>query len=185
MRKILTFASAIIITCAAHAANYVWGLGSGDYQDHSGNALETGTAFFYLGTVTASASAFDVSAATYIASAGFDSDLYGYGAMSTDSLQSSEIITSTAAGQAYSIILLENSGVSTIDGYDGYYTIINGSSVAGVLPGTTPTYYADFSNFTSSAYTTSQMSGGAVPEPTSGLLMLLGVAGLALKRKRA
>jgi hypothetical protein len=28
-------------------------------------------------------------------------------------------------------------------------------------------------------------SYGAVPEPTSGLLLLLGVAGLALKRKRA
>jgi hypothetical protein len=29
------------------------------------------------------------------------------------------------------------------------------------------------------------MAWTAVPEPTSGLLMLLGVAGLALKRKRA
>lgn len=28
-------------------------------------------------------------------------------------------------------------------------------------------------------------SYGAVPEPTSGLLMLLGMAGLALRRKRA
>ena len=28
-------------------------------------------------------------------------------------------------------------------------------------------------------------AGGAIPEPTSGLLMLLGLAGLALKRKRA
>ena len=26
---------------------------------------------------------------------------------------------------------------------------------------------------------------GAIPEPTSGLLLLLGVAGLALKRRRA
>ena len=39
-----------------------------------------------------------------------------------------------------------------------------------------------------SAYTFSTANAGAwqsVPEPTSGLLMLLGIAGLALKRKRA
>lgn len=45
-----------------------------------------------------------------------------------------------------------------------------GMSTVNVTP------YAGFSNFT-----TSQV----VPEPTSGLLMLIGLAGLALKRKRA
>jgi len=40
------------------------------------------------------------------------------------------------------------------------------------------TFFADDLSQASSAWT-------AVPEPTSGLLMLLGVAGLALKRKRA
>ena len=50
-----------------------------------------------------------------------------------------------------------------------------------------------FSVYDSSSAATMQASGGyagagwytAVPEPTSGLLMLLGMAGLALKRKRA
>ena len=43
--------------------------------------------------------------------------------------------------------------------------------------------------FTSTQYGTSGLSGGwqtvAVPEPTSAMLMLLGVAGLALRRRRA
>lgn len=183
MKKLLILASAISIGCVSQAANFIWGLGSGDYQDHNGNALETGTAFFYLGTVTASESAFDTSAATFIASSGFNADWYVYGSMDTDNLLSSDKIASTAAGQTYSIILLEQSSVSSLDGYEGYYTVVNGSSIEGVLPGTTVTYYADFVNGTASAYTTSSMS--AVPEPTSGLLLLLGMAGLALKRKRA
>lgn len=44
-----------------------------------------------------------------------------------------------------------------------------------------------FSNLAVTNYGGSAISGwtGAIPEPTSGLLLLLGVAGLALKRKRA
>ncbi len=46
-----------------------------------------------------------------------------------------------------------------------------------------------FGNLASSSSTYATVSGwtaaGAIPEPTSGLLLLLGVAGLALKRKRA
>ena len=43
------------------------------------------------------------------------------------------------------------------------------------LAGGTPKYPAKFTTFTA----------GPVPEPTSGMLLLLGVCGLALKRKRA
>ena len=37
----------------------------------------------------------------------------------------------------------------------------------------------------SSQMSTYDISGGAIPEPTSGLLVLVGLAGLALRRKRA
>ena len=53
------------------------------------------------------------------------------------------------------------------------------------------TYEGDFDKQVKwgSQYTASQAAGAwtsvSVPEPTSGLLLLLGVAGLALKRKRA
>jgi hypothetical protein len=181
MKKIMILASAIAISCAANAAQYVWGLSSYDYQDKSGTPLEDGTAFFFLGTVTASDTAFDLSQATYITYGGFDANNYAYGHVDNSNLLSSDAITSTAAGQAYSIVLVD-ANVTTLEGYEGDYTIVTGTSNAGVLPGATNTYYADFVNGTSSAYTTSTM---AVPEPTSGLLLLLGMAGLALKRKRA
>ena len=38
---------------------------------------------------------------------------------------------------------------------------------------------------TGGASTAGAVNVGAIPEPTSGLLLLLGVAGLALKRRRA
>ena len=41
------------------------------------------------------------------------------------------------------------------------------------------------SNTVSAAWTASQMGVFNVPEPTSGLMLLLGVAGLALRRRRA
>lgn len=174
------------MACAAHAASYTWGLSSYDYQDHDGNPLETGTAFLYLGTVTASDTAFDTSAATFIASSGFDANYYAYGKVDSDlQMQTSDAIASTTAGQAYSIILLEKSDVASLDGYEGYYTIVTGESLRGEIPGATVTYFADFVNGTDSAYTTSQMGGSPIPEPTSGLLMLLGMAGLALRRRRA
>lgn len=60
--------------------------------------------------------------------------------------------------------------------------------------GTTPTFtYAQLASYLTSVKDGSQIptqgvlapSFAAVPEPTSGLLMLLGLAGLALRRKRA
>ena len=86
----------------------------------------------------------------------------------------------------------------TSKSYDFYYVIFNGADA------TTATKYAmvsdpskTFSGMDSKYKTTGDFSSlptwkdigidppPPVPEPTSGLLLLLGVAGLALKRKRA
>lgn len=49
----------------------------------------------------------------------------------------------------------------------------------------TSTVTIGFGNMTSATLTNASSNWVAVPEPTSGLLLLLGMAGLALKRKRA
>ena len=112
MRKLLILTSAIAMVCSAQAASYLWGLAGGEiitptgsYDD--GDYLEGGTAFLFLGTVTASANAFDMSSATYIASSQMDDTTYTYGSMDESSLASSSDVASTAAGQAFSIILIE------------------------------------------------------------------------------
>jgi hypothetical protein len=57
------------------------------------------------------------------------------------------------------------------------------SDVKNVGAQATSTAAITFGNMQSATQNASNWA--AVPEPTSGLLMLLGVAGLALKRKRA
>ncbi len=192
MRKLMMFASFVLAACALNAAQYVWGFGAGDYESADGSRDGTlgvyadGKAFLYLGTVTASATAFDFSAATYVDSATFDSTLFTYGNEMAESPSESALVTSTAAGQAFSLILVEGD-VASLAGYSGNYVLYTGSSTQGVVPGATPTYYAEFQQNDSpiAASDWATMSGGAVPEPTSGLLMLLGIAGLALRRRRA
>ena len=189
MKKLMMFASVVIAACALNASQYVWGFGAGDYEDINGNRDDTlgvyagGKAFLFLGTVTASESEFDLSGATYITSANFDPDMYTYGYQIGDAPLSSDAITSTAAGQAFSLVLVDND-VASLDGYEGNYVLYNGSSTQGVVPGATVSYYAKFQQ-NDSPIAASDWATMSVPEPTSGLLLLLGMAGLALRRKRA
>ena len=190
----MILASAIATACVVNAANFTWGFYSDSIQDSAGDYISGGTALLYLGTVTASESAFDTSSAVLLATAGQDPSYYNYGNFDNTNLSSSDDLTSTAAGQAYTLILLEETGVTSLDGYEGKYIITTGSSAQGSIPGVSgTTYYGVFQNDT--AYGSSDWASMApaptppgptpIPEPTSGLLLLLGVAGLALRRKQA
>ena len=185
MNKLMTVVGCIALSLSLHAGSYLWGFGSGEYYDHNGDEYLTGTAFLYLGTVTASDSAFDTSAATLIASGGFDYNFYSYGNGDPDALSSHDSIDN-AGNQDYTLILLEDSSVASLDGYEGYYAMVTGTSTRNEIPGATVTYYADFINYDAITMS-SEMTASAdpIPEPTSGLLLLLGMAGLALKRKKA
>ena len=96
----------------------------------------------------------------------------------------------TASGIIGSIDL---SGYST-GGYSFLWELANMSGGSGDVVGKSSTYsFSDLSSMLTSVKggsnipTQSVLSPSfyAVPEPTSGLLMLLGIAGLALRRKRA
>ena len=170
------------MACSLQAASFTWGNQSYDYTGPNGEAdYDGGKAFLFLGTVTASATGFNTSGATFITSALFDDTNWVYGNVDVDNLSSSDLVTSTAAGQAFTLIVVDKD-VSSLDGFEGNYYLYNGTSDSqGVLPGVTPVYYAQFMDNNAIA-TWSPM---AAPEPTSGLLLLLGMAGLALKRKSA
>ena len=85
-------------------------------------------------------------------------------------------------------------------GYDFYFAVINGDdvflsankTVTGQASDTVAVSFGGLGTATKNAFSDSTATFAAngagwyaVPEPTSGLLMLLGMAGLALKRKRA
>lgn len=185
MKKLIMTASVIAMACVVNAAAFTWGfMNEGDYLNKSGDAFDSGTAFLYLGNVTASESAFDFSAATFVLAAGYENDYFG--AVDSASLASSDAVTGTEAGQAFSLILIEKAGATAGDlaAYEGDYVLYTGVSAERTLAGVTPIKYAEFMR-TGEVEASDWQTMGAVPEPTSGLLMLLGMAGLALKRKRA
>lgn len=185
MKKLMIVASAITMACSLQAASFIWGNCSFDYTGPNGEAdYDGGKAFLFLGTVTASATAFDTSSATLITSTLFDDTNWVYGNVDTDNLSESDAVTSTAAGQDFTLIVVDKD-VASLNGFEGNYYLYTGTSgEPGVLPGVTPVYYAQFTD-TNPIANWEAMGGTPIPEPTSGLLLLLGVAGLALKRKRA
>ena len=185
MKKLLILASVLAMACGLQAASFTWGFANeGDYINKNGDAFDSGTAFLFLGTVTASESAFDFSQATYVLSAGYENDYFG--AIDSASLASSDAVTSTAAGQNYSLLLFDTAGLtqSDLSSFEGNYVLYTGTSEERTLAGVTPIKYAEFVR-AGEVLAGNWATMESVPEPTSGLLLLLGMAGLALKRKRA
>ena len=187
MKKLMILASVTLAACAVNAASFTWGFLSDSIKDSSGNYIDGGTAFLYLGAASSSGTTLNIDGLTLLAYGGQDADFYNFGNFDTSALSSSDALAKTDAGQAYTLILVETSGLLTADGYAGNYIAVTGSSVQEAIPSAGDTsYYAAFVNntaFGSSNWTSGKIE--SVPEPTSGLLLILGMAGLALKRKRA
>ena len=199
MKKLMIGAAIALAAICSQGAQAIWGIGTAGTMapDAVGEEdfLWTGTAFLYSGVVTASSSAFDFSKASYLDTATeLDAEAYTWG----PTLNPVEIsdLASTAAGQAFSIILSDQTGIGKADlaTYEGNYLLITGTSatpgeIADMQGGET-IYYAKMLDASGNNYMgqwSTMTAGGSegVPEPTSGLLLLVGLAGLALKRKIA
>jgi hypothetical protein len=117
---------------------------------------------------------------------------YNFGPYTAGATSPSDASVVAAGGQAYTLILLEDSGITDLASYKGegkYFYLETGTSgTTSYMSGTDPIAVAKMVSATSvgnGGATWTEATIAAVPEPTSGLLLLLGVAGLALKRKRA
>lgn len=195
MKKLLALASAAVIGFSLHASSFIWGFQSSETVDPDGAYFGEGkyadaSAFLYLGTATPAGGKLDISALTLIASVGAmnpDPD-YNWGVFDTASMASHDSVVASAGatGQAYTLVLVAKDGLSALNDGDTYQmVVVTGTSSITAVPGAgDTTYYADFVNGTQFA-AGDWKSTAVVPEPTSGLLMLLGMAGLALRRRRA
>ena len=200
MKKLMIVAAVAMAAICSQGAQAIWGILTPGTMapDAVGDEdfLWTGTAFLYSGTVGATSSAFNFGTATLLDIATeLDAEAYTWGP--TVNPVEVEDLASTAAGQAFSIILSDQVGIGEADlaTYEGNYLLITGTSIApgetADMQGGESTYYAKMLDESGNNYmgqwSTMAAGGGSedVPEPTSGLLMLVGLAGLALRRKLA
>ena len=182
MKKLIMFAVVTILACAGQAASVDWSMAI------TGQGATWKDAGAYVMAFSGSDYDAVVKLLTVDGSDNMATDLGGYalalGAGGTQASVSSSRGTAKAAG--------------TSDGVSGdtmfWVVFTDGSMDAGkAIQWTAATSIADYDyeagspapgTFALNSFANSGTIAG-VPEPTSGLLMLIGMAGLALRRKRA
>ena len=166
MKKLMMLAVAIATALISQAATFKWT--AANIYDHTGTTKYTGTAsiYAYLTTETV-ADAVKVIDVGVTSGTIKDGSVTGY----TYDWSSSDV------GSTYNFFMVIEDGDYTFDSSVSDPSVIK----SGMAQATSTTTVA-FANMTSA---TAASNWQSVPEPTSGLLMLLGVAGLALRRRRA
>ena len=186
MKKLITAAAIVCVAAGLQAAQFNW---SFETDDDMGSYTVGDSATYYL---VNGDSGLGATLATVLADEGTDAFTTALGSYAytsgTLSSGAADGVFYDAAGN-YAAIFIMNDGLSggTDFAYSEYDVSANlytpPSSKDGIVMSASDYGDPDYA----SAWGADTIKGGGtpVPEPTSGLLTLLGMAGLALKRKRA
>ena len=185
MKKLMIVAAVALTAAVSQAMAITWGTGGLKMVDADGKwtstSAYTGKTAGDLTSLAITAYLYDATGKTLLGTGTGDlSDIKNAGsAVSSKSFYDSEkAVVTVDASTDYMVKLVMTGDFGNGD----VQTFLNTDAVAFKSPANGS---AAPSFVTLKVIDTTKTQWSAVPEPTSGLLLLLGVAGLALKRKRA
>lgn len=192
MKKLMMAAAVALAAIGLNAATINWGATKGYLFDGAETPAKITSGSAYLMFVTSSYTQDDLvsdfvaanykSAATLTAMGESGALATGTGTIGSNAriTGASSTYATTADASVY-FVVFNGDKMFISDATDAIYDSVTSESSASFASLTNP---SKVSLDATAGYSTAGWYG-AVPEPTSGLLMLLGMAGLALRRKRA
>lgn len=202
MKKLVFAAIAAFgMAMTASASAVVWGWNDLSYEDANGEAFsEKGTAFLYVltsedATVSFKDGVWNLNGAKLVEKSGWNEDLTGWG---SDAGNDSPLVnagTVKGADQQYFSLILVDGNASDLASYVGegknaYIVSGQGEQYKAGVTAEGAVYGTDFTQWDDIEMAGWTSLGGSsptpgIPEPTSGLLLVVGGAMLALRRRRA
>lgn len=180
MKKLMILAACSMLAAVTQAAAVGWSMATGS-NTYANNSYM----FFVIGQNGAT----DIATITALLDDGKDVSSYAFG---TGAANTAGTATVTAANSGKSLDAGTYTGFFVLFDSDSptagdKYVVVSGASTLTrtIAATTAQTSFASGNVASIVGNADNWKSYGSVPEPTSGLLMLLGVAGLALRRRRA
>ena len=179
MKKLIIAAAAVMLGIAANASSAIWSV---DYTYKSGtDTAAEGWAMYFFDNGDMARNAFIAS----LTDGSYVGNVNTYGGVASD------LTDSDGYAEGYS----KRNNYGNPESITGYFVLFDSDDISNAtmayvsetITASTGNTLGQNANFAFGDVTATQTAANwtAIPEPTSGLLMLVGLAGLALRRRRA